>query len=70
MNGGPADAAQLDVEKADVEGGVVDDDLGAAHVLDQLVDDVREERLVGEEFLATGRAPCSASSWLRRSGLT
>ena len=49
--GRPADAAQLGVEKADVEGSVVDDDLGVAHELDQLVDDVGEERLVGEEFL-------------------
>ena len=42
---------QLRVEEADVEGGVVDDDLGAGQVLEQLVGDRREQRLVGEELV-------------------
>ena len=46
-----ADAAQFLVEEADVEAGVVDDDLGAAEVLEQFVGDRREQRLVGEELV-------------------
>ena len=58
--------------EADVEGGVVDDDLGAAHELDQLVDDVLEQRLVGEELVrqavhGDGTDGCGAPD-RRRSG--
>ena len=44
-------ALQLRVEERDVERGVVNDQLRAADELDQLVDDVREARLLREEFV-------------------
>ena len=43
-------SAQFVVEEADVEGGVVDDQLGAVDEGEELVDDLREPRLVGEEL--------------------
>jgi hypothetical protein len=39
------------VEEADVEGGVVDHQLGAANELDEIGDDLGELRLVGKEFV-------------------
>ena len=41
---------QLVVEEADVEGRVVDDQLGAVDELEELLDDLGEARLVGKEF--------------------
>ena len=47
MRGGQA---QFVVEEADVEGRVVDDQLGAVDEGDEFVDDIGEGRLVGEEL--------------------
>jgi hypothetical protein len=43
--------AELVVEKADVEGGVVDHQIGAAHELDEAFGDFGELRLVGQEIV-------------------
>ena len=53
----PADAVEFVVEEADVEAGVVDDDLGAGHELQQLVGDRREQRLVGQELVGQAVHP-------------
>ena len=50
-------ARQFGVEEADVEGGVVDDQLGAGDELQELVGDLGEARLVREVLRATCRAP-------------
>src|SRR5690606_34851254 len=42
--------AQLVVQEPDVEGGVVDHQLGAVDELQELVDDLREAGLVGQEI--------------------
>ena len=45
-----AEPAQFVVEEADVEGGVVDHQLGAVDEGEEFLDDLGELRLVGEEF--------------------
>ena len=44
-------ALQLRIEERDVEGGVVNDQLGAVDELDQLLDDIGEARLLREELV-------------------
>src|SRR5690606_32049624 len=46
-----AQEPQLVVDELDVEVGVVDDELRAAHEVKELVDDVREAGLLGEEVV-------------------
>src|SRR5690606_10338132 len=46
-----AEKLELVVDELDVEVGVVDDELRAADELEELVDDVRETRLLGEEVV-------------------
>src|SRR5262249_50003983 len=46
------DRGQLGINEGDVERGVVDDQLGVADVLEQVVGDLREQRLVAQEFVA------------------
>src|SRR5690606_20650092 len=53
-HGGEPAEAQLVIDERDVEGRVVDDELGAAQVVEQLGRDVPEARLVGEKL---GRDP-------------
>src|SRR5687768_2970384 len=45
-----AQQGKLVIEEADVEVGVVDDELGAAHEVEELVAHLREQGLAGEEF--------------------
>ena len=52
-----SESRQLGVEKAEVEVGVVDHDLGLGDESDQLVDDALERRLVGEEVVAQAVHP-------------
>jgi hypothetical protein len=44
-------ALQLGVEECDIERRVVNDELGAADEFDQLIDDVRESRLLRQELV-------------------
>jgi hypothetical protein len=46
-----AEPRQLGIEEADVERGVVDDQFGAIDEGQEFADDLREQRLVGEEFI-------------------
>jgi hypothetical protein len=46
------EAGEFGVEEADIERGVVDDQLGAVDEIQELVNDVGELRLVGQELEA------------------
>src|SRR5690606_17757009 len=48
---GTAQQPKLVIDELDVEFGVVDHELRAAHEIEELVDDVREARLLGEKIV-------------------
>ena len=45
-------SAQFAVEKADVESGIVNDQLGPVYVVEKFAGDVGKKRFVGEKFIA------------------
>ena len=59
---------ELGVQEADVERRVVDEELRALHELDELVGDVGEARLVGEEVLGVSPWTWIAPASISRSG--
>jgi hypothetical protein len=50
LEGGTVESLEFGVEEGAIEGGVVNDDFGIAHKLEQVVGDLLEARFVGEKF--------------------
>ena len=65
---GARQALQLRIEESDVECRVVDDELRAVDELEQLVDDLREARLLREELVGDAVHLAARRDRSRRSG--